>query len=147
MKSLTAGFLAITLMTVAGCGDKGTPGGPGVNDPNAKKPIVGTAEDTFTLDVPNLATTLKQGETKTITIAIKRGKNFDESVALNFTGLPSGVSATPAGASISKADKEVKITLTAAADAAIGEFVVKVHGDPTKGADAHNEFKLNVEKP
>jgi uncharacterized membrane protein len=118
-----------------------------VNDPNNKKPIVGTGDDTFTLDVPNLATSLKQGETKTIGIGINRGKNFDQNVALKFENLPNGLTVTPAAPSIAKGDKEVKVTLTAAPDAAIGEFEVTVHGDPATGADAHNKFKVKIDKP
>jgi uncharacterized membrane protein len=146
MKSLIAGFLALSLTALTGCGDKGTPGGPGKDDPN-KKPMIGTAEDTFSLDVPNLSTTIKQGETKTITIGISRGKNFDQNVVLKFENLPSGLTATPAAPTLPKGDTDVKVSLAAAADAAIGDFEIKVHGNPKTGPDAHNMFKVKVEKP
>lgn len=43
-------------------------------------------------------------------------------------------------------DEEVKITVQAAADAALGDFTVKVIGHPTKGVDATNEIKVTIEK-
>ena len=41
---------------------------------------------------------------------------------------------------------ELQVTVTAAADGALGNFAVKVTGHPTKGADASNELKLTVVK-
>ena len=36
--------------------------------------------------------------------------------------------------------------VTAADEAALGDFTIKVTGHPTKGADASNEFKITVDK-
>jgi uncharacterized membrane protein len=146
MKRFLAGLLALSLTVVTGCGDKGTPGGPGVNNPNNNKPVVGTADSTFTLDVPNLSTSIKQGETKVITIGINRGKNFDQNVTLKLENLPNGLTASPSSPVINRGEKEVKFNVTASTEAAIGDFVIKVHGDPATGADAHSEFKVSVEK-
>jgi len=103
-------------------------------------------EDTFTLSVPTLSTKFKQGEAKEITIGIKRGKNLDQDVALKLDGLPSGVTADPAAPTIKKSEKEAKINLKAANDAAVGDFTVKVIGHPSQGEDASNEFKLTIAK-
>jgi hypothetical protein len=43
-------------------------------------------------------------------------------------------------------DTEAKLTIQAAADASVGEFIVRMTGHPTHGADASNGFKLTVEK-
>lgn len=105
------------------------------------------ADNTFRLDAPNLTTALKQGESKSISIAISRETNFMEDVALTFSGVPDGVTITPADPMILKGDTEAKLTIAAAEDAAIGDFKIKIVGHPTKGADATNEFSVSVSKP
>lgn len=148
MKRFLAAVLALSFtLVVVGCGDKGTPGGPGVNKPNNDKPVMGTADSTFTLDVPNLSTSIDQGETKVVVIGIDRSKNFDQNVTLKLENLPKGLTASPASPGINRGEEEVKINLTAAADAALGEFVIKVHGNPTTGTVAHSQFTVTVDKP
>jgi hypothetical protein len=113
---------------------------------SAKAPLYGEADDTFNLSVPFLSTTLKQGETKAVSMGIKRGKNFDQDVGLKFDGLPKGVTLDPASPVIKHGDTEAKLTLKAADDASLGDFTVKVTGHPTKGPDASTEFKITVDK-
>lgn len=149
-------ILNISLATLAlfamGC-SQGTPGGSGAatsttgSTPKSlktEKPIIGQAEDTFQLSFPNLATKVRQGESKEATIGISRGKNFDEDVALKFNDLPKGVTMEPSAPVIRHGDKDIKVMFHAVDDAALGDFKLKVIGHPTKGADATNEFKLNV---
>jgi len=46
---------------------------------------------------------------------------------------------------LSKSDKDIKINVTAAENAPLGDFTVKVTGHPTKGGpDAQNELKITV---
>jgi hypothetical protein len=110
-------------------------------------PIAGDPENSFRLDAPNLATTIKQGETKVVTIGISRAKNFDQDVALKLEGVPKGVTIDPAEPMIKHGEKEVKLNVTAAEDAALNDFTVKVVGHPDTGADATNEFKISITKP
>jgi hypothetical protein len=110
-------------------------------------PIAGDPENSFRLDAPNLATTIKQGETKVVTIGISRAKNFDQDVALKLEGVPKGVTVDPADPMIKHGEKEVKLNVTAAEDAALNDFTIKVIGHPATGADATNEFKLSITKP
>ena len=145
MKSLFAGLAVTAVVLVTGCAE-GTPGGPGAKEVTAYKPIVGQADNTFSLDVPKMSTTLKQGETKDLAIDVARGKNFSEDVELKFSGVPKGVTVDPASPVIMHSDKEAKITVKVADDAALGDFTVKVTGHPTTGADATNEFKMTVAK-
>jgi uncharacterized membrane protein len=140
------------LVAFAGC-NKGTPGGPGVDkDKDTKSKLeraedkIRQPEDTFTLSVPTFSTKLKQGESKEVTIGIKRGKNFGQDVTLKLSGLPDGVSVEPSEPVIKKGDKDVKLTFKAADDAALGDFTVKVTGHPEEGGDATNEVKLTVQK-
>ena len=104
------------------------------------------AKDSFTLSVPHLSTTVKQGETQAMVIGISRHKTFDQDVALNFGDMPTGVTFMPKAPVIKQGEKEAQVTLTATGDASLGNFAIKVNGHPARGADASNEFKLTVAK-
>jgi hypothetical protein len=137
MKTLTALSLG-ALLVIAGC-HTGERGGPGATDSSS----VSAPENTFTIE--NVSTTIRQGETKAIAIALNRGKNFDEDVALSFSELPRGITIDNPRPVISHGDKAAKFNMTAAPDAALGEFTIKVTGHPTRGGDALNDFGLKVE--
>jgi uncharacterized membrane protein len=143
---LAAVLLLLSLVALAGC-NQGQPGGPGTEDPNNKKPMVGQANETFNLSAPVLPTSLKQGEKVVISIEMKRGKDFDEEVKLEFGELPKGISIDPSSPTVKHGDTEAKLTIAAAKDAAIGDFTINVTGHPTKGADASVGFKVSVSKP
>ena len=101
-------------------------------------------EPTFTASAPS--TTIKQGESKAVSISIKREKNFDEDVALKFADLPKGVTVEPASPVIKHGDSEAKLMLKSDDTRRIGDFKVKVMGHPTKGPDASQDFKITVDK-
>lgn len=143
------------LLSLVGCSNSSPPGGPGAEkakerekDSKIKKAEdkIRQPEDTFSLSTPSLSTHVKQGESKAVTIGIKRGKNFDEDVALKFEDAPKGVTLDPSAPSIKHGDTEAKITVKAAEDAALGDFTVKIVAHPSKGADTSSELKLTVEK-
>ncbi len=104
------------------------------------------AMESFTVSLPLLSTSLKQGETKTLAITIKRDKTFDQDVALLFGEMPTGVTFEPESPVVKAGETETQVTLMAAADAALGDFTVKVTGHPAKGADTTNDLKLSVVK-
>jgi hypothetical protein len=144
MNRTFAGLLVVALVALVGCGGKDTAGGPGATDPTSKKPLYGQADNTFNLTAPS--TSLKQGETKAVSIGIKRGTNFQEDITLKFANVPQGVTFDPASPVIRHGETETKVTLKAAADASLGDFTVKVTGNPTKGSDGSTELKLTVTK-
>ncbi len=146
MKKLLAGIAVATMAAFVGCNDNSKPGGPGVTNKDSGHNIIREAENTFTLDVPNLSTSVKQGQMKTIKIDIDRGKNFSEDVKLKFDNVPKGVTLEPASPTIKASEKETQITVKAADDAAIGDFTIKVTGQPTKGPAATNTIKIDVDK-
>lgn len=143
MKSALVGMAALALFALVGC-NNGTSGGPGV-DKNKPK-TVGQTDETFKLSLPTLATKLKQGEAKEVTIGIKRGKNIDEDVTIKFEDVPKGVTFDPASPTIKHGDTEAKVTVKAADDAAVGDFTVKVIGKPGKGVEAKDDLKLSISK-
>ncbi|WP_040591641.1 COG1470 family protein [Schlesneria paludicola] len=157
LKSSSA-FVGLALLAASGC-MQGTSGGPGAQTPpasqphSANKPVITESEkpalsqprDTFSLRLPILSTSLKQGESKSVTISIQRGTDFDQDVTLNFSNMPSGVTLSPAAPMITKEEKETKVSVLAAEDAALGDFTVNVSGHSSKGGpDATNELKLSV---
>ena len=81
-----------------------------------------------------------------VAVGIKRGKNFDEDVTLEFAEGPKGVTIDSANPVIKHGDTEAKLTFKATDDASLGDFTVKVTGHPTKGSDASNDFKITVAK-
>lgn len=140
-----AGALVLSLTVLPGCSDRSTVGGG--SESGQKKPIYGEADNTFELSVPSnlpYPTSVKQGETTAFSVSAKRGKNFDQDVALTFEGLPTGVTVDPARAMIKHGDADAKVTLKAAEDAAVGTFTIKAIGTPTKGGAAASEFKITV---
>jgi uncharacterized membrane protein len=141
---LTALALTATLGFTA-CNES-PEGGPNATKPDNQKPAVGQTDNTFKLSAPTLATSLTQGESKTVSISISRGKNFDEDVALKFSDLPKGVTIEPAAPMIKHGDSEAKLTVTAAGDAALGDHLIKATGHPTKGADTFVEFRITVKE-
>jgi hypothetical protein len=163
MKYLQLTLPVLIAAIAAGCSDS-QPGGPGVtqtkpattppatsppaNTPpstvTTNKPIIGEADKTFRLDVPDLPTFLNQGETKTVTISLSRGTDFDQDVTLELSGMPQGVTADPPRAMIKHGEKEASFKFQAADDAALGDFTINVIGHPATGADAKSEFKLKI---
>jgi hypothetical protein len=145
MKNMFAFALFAVLIALTGC-NQGTSGGPGAAAPASGQSTVGQSDETFSLEVPMLSTKVNQGETEAVSIGIKRGTNMDGDVTLRFEGLPAGVTIDPASPAIKREDTEAKLTLSAADDASLGDFTIKVMGHPTKGSDASNVLKITVAK-
>jgi hypothetical protein len=128
-----------------GC-NQGTPGGPGTSTGTTRKSELVQADDTFNLSADTLPTSIKQGEHISTSIGIKRGKNFDEDVELKFANLPTGVTMEPSTAVIKHGDMDVKFTLEARKNAALGDFTILATGHPAKGSDAEISIKISVKK-
>jgi hypothetical protein len=151
VKTAMISVLVIGLTVLVGCDAKSTPGGPGVTKTNSGSGpagiTLGTPENTFRLDPPKLETTLKQGETKEITIGISRGTNFDQDVKLEFGEAPKGLKFTPSNPVIKAGDKNVQVSVAVAKDAALGHHVVSLIGTPMKeGAKTSASLKLEIKK-
>lgn len=141
-KLITVAALSLSAV-LAGC-DQGTSGGPGATSPPSKPNLLGQSDDTFSLAISS--TSVRQGETKELSVGISRGKNFGEDVFLKFAELPAGVTIVPAEPGIMRDATVSSIALTAAPDAALGDFTVKVSGHPAKGVDAVTEVRITVDK-
>ncbi len=149
MKMFCTGLVMLALGAFVGCtgGITGTsekhPGGPGATNATTKAPVVGEADNTFSLSTPG-TTHLKQGEAKDVRIDIKRGKNFDKDVTLKFTDIPKDVEIKPASPVIKHGDTGVVVNVKALDTAAVGDFTVKIDGHPTEGPDAKATLEIKV---
>jgi len=150
MKKLTLSLSALLLATAAGCGQSSPevqktakPAGP--VETTAMKPIAGEADRTFSLSVPFEAVSLTQGGEADVKIGINRGQDFAEEVALKLSDLPMGVTLDTKDPKITQGSTAVTLLLKADADAALGDFTVKVTGHTaSSSADSSEEIKLKV---
>jgi len=137
---------ALGLALVVGCESKSPPGGP--NAPHAKSPsgpVVGTADNTFRLKVPATEMSIKQGETKELSIGLDRGTGFNQDVELRFENLPPGVTVTPSSGNLPASEKEPwKVMVSAAANAALGHQKITVVGKPTTGDSTSTTVNIEV---
>lgn len=101
-------------------------------------------KDSFTIQLPLLAVSLKQGASTKISISISRDEKFNQDVVLSFGEIPTGVTLEPGSLVINQGGSESEITLSAASDAALGDFTVTVLGNPASGREASKELKLSV---
>jgi hypothetical protein len=147
MRTVATAFVLAGVLVGIGC-DRGTVGGPNApTTPNNKAPMVTSpGEGTFSIDVPNLSTKLAQGESKNVTVDMRRGKNFDQEAKLSFQNLPKGITIDPANPTIARSETEAKLTIRAADDAPVGDHTVGVTAQPSTGPAAHNEFTITVRK-
>ena len=131
-------ILTVTLAMLAGvlgCEASGPRGGGSARD------------EGFQIVVPALDTVIKQGETQTVTVSLRRGDYFKRDVRLEFK-TTAGVKLDPSSVLIKASDTpDAKVRITAAKDAALGEYRIYVKGDPVDGEDTSAEFRVRVEKP
>src|SRR4051794_23025151 len=82
-----------------------------------------TDNGTFTLGV-DPAVTIAQGQSRTFTVTPASPDHFTGSIQVSLSGLPAGVTVSPAKATVAMGTSTT-FTLTAAADAAVGTSTVK----------------------
>lgn len=100
--------------------------------------------DTFRLSVPALSTTVAQGETQIVRVAVDRGTEFKQAVKLEVKA-PTGLQVTPESTTVKPGDKgDVQLEIKAAKDAPLGEQKIQLKGTPDKGESTQTEFKVTV---
>ena len=120
------GFLGIV-----GCGGGSTPAAPTPD---------------FTLQTgPSTVTVIRNGDSQTVTVEASAVNSFSSSVTATLSGLPSGVTATPATLSLSPGIFG-QFSLSASAGAFPGNTTITVNG--VSGSDTHTaSFTLAVASP
>jgi uncharacterized membrane protein len=101
----------------------------------------------FRIGTPTFDTTVKQGETQSVTISLDRGEHFKRDVRLEIR--PSkGISVEPTKILVKGSDSpEVQLQVTAATDANLGEYRVHIKGTPETGESTSTEIKVKVVAP
>jgi uncharacterized membrane protein len=131
MKWMTIVAVAGLVFGLAGCGETGKVKGPGGKE--------------LKLTAPG-DTTIKQGDSKDVTVTIKRTK-FDDPVDVAIADLPKGVSADADKKTVEKGASTVKFTLKADDDANPEDgHKVKVSAKAADMKEGPLEFTLNVKK-
>jgi uncharacterized membrane protein len=133
MKTAILLMASLSLMVVAGCESSrggGISGGEG-----------------FKIGTPTFDTKIRQGETQSVTISLHRGEYFKRDVTLDIRA-SKGITVVPAQAVVRASEKpDVHLQITAANDAALGEYKVFVQGTPQTGEATSTEFTVKVVSP
>jgi uncharacterized membrane protein len=138
MRIVTTGFAMLSLAALVGC-NTSPPGGSGGRVTDSGRSA------TFTIKAPTLSTTVQQGDTHTVKLAVDRGKDFHDDVTLRFDA-PAGLKVNPAEHTVKAGDQEdVQVKVTADKDAPVGEHMVKVTGMPASGSATSVDFKIKIE--
>ncbi|OGV48021.1 MAG: hypothetical protein A2X49_13360 [Lentisphaerae bacterium GWF2_52_8] len=133
MKTLITLFMMLGLITASGCWHTSKQGG------------TAPVNEEFSITVPS-SCTVKQGVETNITVSLNRGADFKRDLQLDLKA--DGISLTPSSILVKASDKpEVKIKITAANTAALGDYRVSVKGTPTSGKSASIEFTVKVVAP
>ena len=101
----------------------------------------------FNIVPPALGVRIKQGETESVTVSLRRGEYFKRDVALDIRA-SKGISVDPAQAMVRASEKaDVALRITAAKDAALGEYKIFVKATPTTGEATSTEITVKVVTP
>lgn len=123
----------LALSLVVGCG---SPKGGGIS-----------TDEGFRLTTPLLATSIKQGDRKTVTVAVKRDEHFKEDVKLVATASDK-IDIEPDSVRVEASDPpEVQFQISVPKDAAIGEYRILIEGTPETGQPTSTEIKVKVVEP
>jgi uncharacterized membrane protein len=106
-----------------------------------------STDEGFRIAVPILGTQVKQGEIQTVAVTVHRGENFKRDVKLQIKA-SKGISVEPTSVWVKASDKpEVQLQVSAARNAALGEYRVYVEGTPASGQSSSVDFKVKVVAP
>jgi uncharacterized lipoprotein NlpE involved in copper resistance len=107
----------------------------------------GSENETFRISAPALATDIKQGDRRTVTVSLHRGESFKRDVTLEVKAAK-GISVEPTEVVVKGSDApDVQLQIAAPVDAAIGEYRVHVKGTPATGEPTSVEFTVKVVAP
>ena len=135
MKNVITVVLLLALAAISGCQSSSSRGGSVLKD------------EGFKIAVPTFATQIKQGEVQIVTVSLERGVHFMQDVKLKIES-SNGINVEPDSVIIESSDTpDVQLTITAAKDAALGEYSVRVVGIPKTGKSTSTKFNVNVVAP
>ncbi len=101
----------------------------------------------FNIGTPTFDVKIKQGETESVNISLHRGEYFKRDVTLEIKA-SKGIRVEPAEALVKASEKpDVHLRITAAKDAALGEYKIYLKGTPETGEATSTEFTVKVVSP
>ena len=101
----------------------------------------------FNIVPPALGVRIKQGETESVIVSLRRGEYFKRDVTLDIRA-SKGISVEPVQAMVRASEKpDVNLRITAARDAALGEYKIFVKGTPATGEATSTEITVKVVAP
>jgi uncharacterized membrane protein len=133
-RALAAAAVGLFALATAACNQSPQGGTPGT-------------EQTFRITTAPGDTNLKPGEEKTVVLTVRRDNNFTQPVTLKADSQSPKVDARIDKTRMENADKEVTLTVKAAADAPKGTHVIKVTGTPAQGQPTSLDVKVEVVNP
>lgn len=133
-RTLTAACVGLFALSSAACNRSPEGGTPGT-------------EQTFRLTTAAGDTNLKPGEEKTVVINVSRDDKFTQPVALKVDSQSPKIDARIDKANMEASDKQVTLTVKAAADAPKGPHIIKVTGTPKTGTPTHLDVRVEVVNP
>ncbi len=103
--------------------------------------------NTFTISAPTMPTTIKQDNRESVTLTLKRGKDFKQSVKLAASSPTDKVKAELNKTAVAPSDPgDVSLTLQVAKDAPLGDHTIHVTATPDSGQATSVDVKIKVEK-
>ena len=101
----------------------------------------------FKIAVPMFGATVQQGETKDVTVSLKRDKDFKQDVNVELTA-SEGISVEPTRVTVPAEDTpDIHLRITAPKDAALGDYNVHIKGTPQEGQPTSIDLKVKVKAP
>jgi uncharacterized membrane protein len=135
MKTAITILMTLALATLFGCQSSSEQGGSVLKG------------EGFKIAVPTFATEIKQGEVQSIAVSLERGDYFKKDVKLQIEA-SKGISVEPTSVIIKASDKpDVQLRITAAQNAAIGEYHVSVKAIPKTGESTSTAFTVKIVSP
>lgn len=104
-------------------------------------------DNSFRLTTAPGDTNLKPGEEKTVVINVSRDSAFTQAVTLKADSQSPKIDARIDKTKMEAGDKQVTLTVKAAADAPRGNHIIKVTGTPATGAPTSLDVKVDVVNP
>lgn len=132
LKKASLCVVGLFVATLIGCTSRSVPGGGA--DKSHK----------FTLVGPATSTSIKQGETQTVSLTLDRGKDFKQTVNLKVEP-PTGVEAVLDEASVKpSAEGRISLKVTATDKASTGDHTIQVTARPETGDPTKLDVKIKV---
>ena len=107
------------------------------------------SDDGFRILLPQSQLTLKQGAIQSVDVTVVRGDQFKQDIKLDLKSGPQGITVDPKNYVIKASDRpESQVRVSAAKDAALGEYRVTITGTPaSNGQPTMTHLRVDVIAP